>query len=56
MLPGAPVINNSDLLVCPSGGFNGFIANLNISDKALGSEEIKSIYRKGPTLKPGLLG
>tara|TARA_B100000242_G_scaffold235044_1_gene174927 strand:- start:656 stop:1570 length:915 start_codon:yes stop_codon:yes gene_type:complete len=56
MLPGAPVINNSDLLVCPSGGFNGFIANLNVSDKALGSEEIKSIYRKGPTLKPGLLG
>ena len=56
MLPGAPVINNSDLLVCPSGGFNGFIANLNVSDKALSTEEIKSIYRKGPTLKPGLLG
>lgn len=56
MLPGAPVINNSDLLVCPSGGFNGFIANLNVSDKALGTEEIKSIYRKGPSLKPGLLG
>ena len=56
MLPGAPVINNSDLLVCPSGGFNGFVANLNVSDKALGSEEIKSIYEKGPTLKPGLLG
>ncbi len=56
MLPGAPAINNSDLLVCPSGGFNGFIANLNISDKALGSSEIKSIYEKGPTLKPGLLG
>ena len=56
MLPGAPMLNNSDLLVCPSGGFNGFIANLNVSDKALGPSEIKSIYRKGPTLKPGLLG
>ena len=56
MLPGAPIINNSDLLVCPSGGFNGFIANLKVSDKALGSSEIKSIYEKGPTLKPGLLG
>ena len=56
MLPGAPIINNSDLLVCPSGGFNGFIANLKVSDKALGSGEIKSIYEKGPTLKPGLLG
>ena len=56
MLPGAPIINNSDLLVCPSGGFNGFLANLQVSDKALGSEEIKSIYEKGPTLKPGLLG
>jgi hypothetical protein len=56
MLPGAAMLNNSDLLVCPSGGFNGFIANLNVSDKALGPSEIKSIYRKGPTLKPGLLG
>lgn len=55
MLNGAPLINNSDLLVCPTGGFNGFLANLKVSDKALGTEEIKSTYRKGPTLKPGLV-
>ena len=46
MLPGGSIINNSDLLVCPSGGFNGFIANLNVSDKALGTEEIKSIIER----------
>jgi hypothetical protein len=55
MLNGAPLLNNSDLLVCPSGGFNGFLANLKVSDKALGTAEIKSVYRKGPTLKPGLV-
>ena len=55
MLNGSPLVNNADLLVCPSGGFNGFLANLKVTDKALGTEEIKSIYRKGPTLKPGLV-
>lgn len=55
MLNGSPLINNSDLLVCPTGGFNGFLANLKVTDKALGTEEIKSIYRKGPALKPGLV-
>ena len=49
MLPTPLLITGFTCL--PIGGFNGFIVNLNVSDKALGSEEIKSIYRKGPTLK-----
>lgn len=53
---GAPLINNSDLHVCAAGGFNGFISNLKVSNKALSSKKIRTIYKKGPSLKQGLLG
>ena len=55
VLSGSPSVNNRDLLVCPEGGFNGFIANLKASNKALPVNEILKLYKKGPTLKPGLL-
>ena len=55
VLSGSPSVNNRDLLVCPEGGFNGFIANLKASNKALPVKEILKLYKKGPSLKPGLL-
>jgi len=55
ILTGSPKVNDNDLLVCPEGGFNGFISNLKVSSKALSVKDIKSHYDKGPTLKPGIL-
>ena len=55
VLSGAPDVNNKDLLVCPEGGFNGFVSNLKASNKALPVKEIERLYKRGPNLKPGLL-
>ena len=55
VLSGSPSINNRDLLVCPEGGFNGFISNLKVSNKALPVKDIQKLYKNGPNLKPGLL-
>ena len=55
VLKGSPRVNDNDLLVCPEGGFNGFISNLKVSSKALSVEDIEKLYKKGPKLKPGIL-
>ena len=55
VLSGSPAVNSRDLLVCPEGGFNGFISNLKASNKALPVKDIYKLYKKGPDLKPGLL-
>lgn len=52
ILLGPPVINNSDLYICPDGGFNGFLSNFSMSSDPISSNEIKNIYNRGPTLKP----
>ena len=55
VLPGAPIMTQTDnLYVCKDEGFNGYIANLSVSNKALPIEKVYSIYKKGPTLKKGL--
>jgi hypothetical protein len=56
VLAGPIKINKERLYVCPDGGFSGFIANLKISNDALSSSKILDLYKKGPVLKPGLLG
>ena len=56
VLAGPIKINKDTLHVCPDKGFSGFIANLKISNDALSSSKILDLYKKGPVLKPGLLG
>lgn len=55
VLTGSPKVNDNDLLLCPEGGFNGFVSNLKASSKAISVEDIEKIYKRGPTLKPGIL-
>lgn len=50
VLRGFPVLADNDMLVCPDGGFNGYISNMKYSNKALSVESIKSMYKSGPTL------
>ena len=50
VLKGFPVLADNDILVCPDGGFNGYISNMKYSNKALSVESIKSMYKSGPTL------
>ena len=35
ILKGFPILSNNDMLVCPDGGFNGYISNMKYSNKAL---------------------
>lgn len=56
ILKGFPAINKGNLHIGYEGGFNGFLSNVNFTNKALPMDEIQSIYDSGPTLQPGLLG
>ena len=55
-LRGFPKPNLQNMHVCPNGGFNGFIANLNYSNMTLPSNEIYNIYKSGPELNIGFFG
>jgi hypothetical protein len=55
LLSGSPVINTDDILVCPNGGFAGFIANLQVSSRAYNAHKTNEVYRKGPVLQEGLI-
>lgn len=55
-LRGFPKPNLQNMHVCPNGGFNGFIANLNYSNMTLPSDEIYNIYKSGPELNVGFFG
>jgi hypothetical protein len=55
-LRGFPKPNLENMHVCPNGGFNGSIANLNYSNMTLPSNEIYNIYKVGPELNVGFLG
>lgn len=49
--PGAPIMTHkNNLYVCNDGGFNGYIANLKISNQALTISEIYDIYKSGPVI------
>jgi hypothetical protein len=50
ILKGFPVLSNNDMLICPDGGFNGYISNMKYSNKALAISKIESMYKSGPTL------
>ena len=50
ILKGFPVLSNNDMLICPDGGFNGYISNMKYSNKALAVSKIESMYKSGPTL------
>lgn len=50
ILKGFPILSNNDMLVCPDGGFNGYISNMKYSNKALPVSTIESMYKSGPTL------
>jgi len=50
ILKGPPVVTTGDMLVCPDGGFNGYISNMKYSNKALSADKIESMYKSGPTL------
>ena len=50
ILKGFPVLSNNDMLICPDGGFNGYISNMKYSNKALSTGTIESMYQSGPTL------
>lgn len=55
VLLGQPTRNTNNLLLCPSGGFDGFIANLLTSNKAYSSSEVLNIYKNGPELQKDLV-
>lgn len=55
-LRGFPKPNLQNMHICPNGGFNGFIANLNYSNMTLPSNEIYNIYKSGPELNVGFFG
>ena len=50
ILKGFPILSNNDMLICPDGGFNGYISNMKYSNKALAVSKIESMYKSGPTL------
>lgn len=50
VLKGFPMLSNHDMLVCPDGGFNGYISNMKYSNKAVSINKIESMYKSGPTL------
>lgn len=50
-LKGYPVPNLFNMHVCPNGGFNGYISNLEYSDMSLPTDTIYSMYRDGPKLE-----
>jgi hypothetical protein len=50
VLTGAPIVSKGDLLVCPDGGFNGYVSNMKYSNKALAADKIFNMYKSGPTL------
>ena len=50
-VPGAPLMESkNNLYVCNNGGFNGYIANLKISNQALNISDIYGIYKDGPVI------
>ena len=51
-LKGYPVPNLFNMHVCPNGGFNGYISNIEYSDMSLPIDTIYSIYKAGPKLSP----
>lgn len=52
IMPGAPLLSHSSsLYVCKDGGYNGYIANLEVTNKALSVDQIYNIYRNGPTIQ-----
>lgn len=55
-LKGFPKPNLENMHVCPNGGFDGLIANLNYSNMTLPSNEIYNIYTSGPELNLGFFG
>ncbi len=62
VLSGAPYISTEEsLYVSPkignsgaSGGFNGYISNLQYTNKSLPLNKIYQTYKNGPTIKKGL--
>jgi hypothetical protein len=51
VLSGQPRRDTNNILICPNGGFDGFIANLLTSNKSYSSREILNIYKNGPVLQ-----
>ena len=50
ILKGPPIVTTGDLLICPDGGFNGYVSNMKYSNKALSADKIFDMYKSGPTL------
>jgi Tfp pilus assembly protein PilV len=50
ILKGFPLLSNNDMLICPDGGFNGYISNMKYSNKAVAVSKIEAMYKSGPTL------
>jgi hypothetical protein len=50
ILKGPPLVSTGDMLVCPDGGFNGYVSNMKFSNKALSVDKIETMYKSGPTL------
>lgn len=56
VLNGFPKINKGNLHISKEGGFNGYLANLRISNKTLPYSEVQKYYKAGPSLKAGIFG
>ena len=56
VLNGFPQLTKGNLHVGKDGGFNGYIANLRVSNRSLSYSQIQKYYKSGPSLKPGIFG
>jgi len=54
VLSGAPNLSRGNLYVSKDGGYNGFLANLSVSNRSLDSDTIYDIYKNGPKIKATL--
>lgn len=57
VLPGVPKLNpNSDLYLCPDGGFSGYISNFRYIANSVNPTEAYNIYKKGFSSGSSLTG
>ena len=49
ILKGFPILTNNDMLICPNGGFNGYISNMKYSNKASPVAKLKQCINLVPS-------
>jgi hypothetical protein len=50
ILKGFPTTTTNGMIICPDGGFNGYISNFKYANSAVNLDTIGKMYKSGPTL------